>query len=165
MKLIQLGAQHAEPYRHIRLEALQKNPEAFGSSYEEEKDRTVEDFKHRIQAENVYTIGAFKEETLVGIVTLVREPKRKMNHRASIFAMYVTEEHRCKGTGRKLMEEAINIAKSHSGIEQIYLSVVTSNSAAKRLYASLGFEIYGQEKHALKIGHTYFDEEHMVLFL
>ncbi|WP_410429700.1 hypothetical protein [Metabacillus litoralis] len=31
----------AENYRNFRLEALQNNPESFGSSYEEEKDKTL----------------------------------------------------------------------------------------------------------------------------
>jgi hypothetical protein len=29
----------------------------------------------------------------------------------------------------------------------------------------LGFEVYGYEKHALKVGETYVDEEHRVLWL
>jgi hypothetical protein len=37
--------------------------------------------------------------------------------------------------------------------------------AARRLYRALGFEVYGYEKHALKVGATYVDEEHMVLWL
>ncbi|MBM7691162.1 ribosomal protein S18 acetylase RimI-like enzyme [Peribacillus deserti] len=165
MKLERLGSQHAEPYRRIRLEALQKNPEAFGSSYQEEKDKTIEDFENRIQSKNVFTIGAFEGENLIGIVNLVTETKLKLKHRASIFAMYVQEDYRGSGTGRKLMEEAISLAKTQSGIEQIYLTVVTGNMAAKGLYTSLGFVVYGEDKRALKIGNTYYDEEHMVLFI
>jgi hypothetical protein len=29
----------------------------------------------------------------------------------------------------------------------------------------LGFEVYGYEQHALKVGETYVDEEHRVLWL
>lgn len=63
------------------------------------------------------------------------------------------------------MVEAIKKANSLSGIEQIYLSVVTTNEPAKKLYVSLGFEFFGRGKRALKFDHTYYDEDHMVLFL
>jgi len=33
------------------------------------------------------------------------------------------------------------------------------------LYASLGFEVFGTEKRALKVGQRYVDEDYMVLFL
>lgn len=63
------------------------------------------------------------------------------------------------------MNEAIKTAKDMEGIEQINLTVVTSNESAKKLYTSLGFEVFGEEKRALKIDNTYFDEEYRVLFL
>lgn len=69
MKIRQLISQDAQQYLNMRLEALQKNPEAFASSYQEEK------------------------------------------------------------------------------------------------YSSLGFEVFGTEKKAMKYNNIYFDENHMVLFL
>ncbi|MFY9951539.1 MAG: hypothetical protein WAK27_22750, partial [Candidatus Sulfotelmatobacter sp.] len=50
-------------------------------------------------------------------------------------------------------------------IEQIMLSVATTQNAAVSLYRSLGFEPFGCERRALKIGDQYVDEEHMVLFI
>jgi hypothetical protein len=43
--------------------------------------------------------------------------------------------------------------------------VATSQPAARQLYLSLGFESFGCERHALKIGDVYVDEEHMSLSL
>jgi len=63
------------------------------------------------------------------------------------------------------MVEIINKAKELEGIEQLNLTVVTTNTSAKRLYASLGFEVFGTEKRALKVGQRYVDEDYMVLFL
>jgi hypothetical protein len=45
------------------------------------------------------------------------------------------------------------------------ISVVTVQAAALSLYRSLGFESYGRERRALKIGDRYLDEEHMILFV
>ncbi|WP_154665975.1 GNAT family N-acetyltransferase [Paenibacillus pinihumi] len=47
----------------------------------------------------------------------------------------------------------------------IYLTVISNNTAAKRLYDSGGFTVYGTERNALKYGDRYWDEELMVLQL
>jgi hypothetical protein len=39
----------------------------------------------------------------------------------------------------------------------------TEQKEARRLYVYAGFEIYGGEKHTLKNGEEYVDEDHMVL--
>jgi ribosomal protein S18 acetylase RimI-like enzyme len=62
------------------------------------------------------------------------------------------------------MQEMIRLLRSRPGLEQVALGVSTTNVAAKRLYESLGFEIYGRENRALKIGDEYVDEELMVLY-
>jgi len=52
-----------------------------------------------------------------------------------------------------------------NGSEQVLLSVATTQTAAARLYRSLGFESFGCEPKALKIGDRFVDEEYMVLRL
>jgi len=165
MKIRRLNPLDAEAYLAIRLKALQNNPEAFGSSYEEEKDQPAEKYILRFQSSDSNTLGAFVDKELVGVVTLFRESLAKLQHRANIIAMYVSPEQRGLGIGKSLMVEAIQVADDWVGVEQVYLTVVTTNEPAKKLYASLGFEVFGTEKKALKVSNTYFDEEHMVLFL
>ncbi len=152
-------------YKSLRLEALKNNPEAFSSSYEEEKDMTIQQTEARLNSEQSHTYGAFTEEDLVGIATLVIETKKKIQHRASIVAVYVQQDSRKGGIGKSLLTELIKKAKNLPGIEQIYLTVTASNLPAKKLYHALGFETYGIEKRALKIEHTYYDDELMVLFI
>ncbi|WP_404332653.1 GNAT family N-acetyltransferase [Mesobacillus maritimus] len=166
MNIRKLGVQDAENYLKIRLTALKNNPEAFGSSFEEEKDRPVEMYEQRLSSEESITYGAFLHNQLVGTVTLMREKYVKFRHRASIVGMYVDPENRGSGIGRLLLIEAINQAKTIGEIEQLNLSVVTTNEPAKKLYTSLGFEVFGTEKRALKLDErSYLDEHHMVLFL
>lgn len=165
MEIRQLGAQDAEQYRVIRLEGLRVNPEAFGSSYEEEMLYTEDEYRVRLKSVSAFTYGAFNGDSLVGAVTLVPEGKRKMRHRANIYAMYVTPEMRGSGVGKSLIKAAIHKAAELKCIEQIYLTVVASNEPAKRLYSSLGFKVFGLDSRALRIGDTYYDEELMVLFL
>ncbi|MFN7250250.1 MAG: GNAT family N-acetyltransferase [Anaerobacillus sp.] len=155
----------AKDYQLLRLEALQTNPEAFVASYEEEKDYPLEHYENRFCSEYSVFFGAFDNGQLVGVVSLVKETKQKLKHRANIFAMYITPSARGLGIGRKLMIAAIENALNSEGIEQVYLSVVTTNKAGRNLYLNLGFEIYGRDYRAIKIGNRYFDEDHMVLFL
>ena len=79
--------------------------------------------------------------------------------------MYVSPEKRGSGIGKALVVEAINKANDLEGVEQVYLTVVTTNQPAKKLYSSMGFKVFGTEKRALKLDDTYFDEDHMVLFI
>lgn len=165
MEIRLLTPSDADCYFRIRLEALKNNPEAFAVSYEEEKSQTAQKYKERFQAEGSFTFGAFEGDQLVGTITLVKETLYKLRHRANIFAMYVAQDRRGLGIGKKLLEAAINKARELDGVEQIYLTVVATNLPAKRLYSSFGFEVFSMEKRAMKLDDVYLDEEHMVLFI
>lgn len=165
MELRILNPSDANNYRCIRLETVQNSPDAFASSYEAEKDVPVEKYINNFQSKDSITIGAFENGDLVGVITLIKESLYKLRHRANIVAMYVSSERRGVGIGKALLTEAIKKANDLDGIEQINLTVVTTNKTAKRLYSSMGFEVFGTEKKALKSDNTYFDEDHMVLFL
>lgn len=166
MKVRQLEPKDAEAYRSLRLEALQESPSAFASSYEEEKKQSAEAYQKSFadQTES-FTFGAFEGSQLVGVVTLRRESLTKLRHRANLVAMYIRPEKRGSGLGKALVSKVSEKATIIAGIEQINLCVVTTNLAAKKLYVSCGFEVFGKEKRALKFGDTYYDEEHLVLFL
>ncbi|QED46733.1 GNAT family N-acetyltransferase [Cytobacillus dafuensis] len=164
MNIRLLAPNDSDAYRNIRLMALQKHPEAFASSYEEETAYSKDVYKNRFQTENSFTFGAFENEELLGTVTLLKETKLKLKHRANIVAMYVSPEKRRMGIGKALIANALEKAKELGEVEQVYLSVEATNEPAKKLYESFGFEVYAEEKRALKIGNTYYDEEHMVLF-
>ncbi|WP_232311222.1 GNAT family N-acetyltransferase [Robertmurraya korlensis] len=160
-----LNEHDAIAYKEKRIEALQIHPEVFSSSVEEELDYSLEVHASRLRASNAYTFGAFEKDKLVGVVTLVIEMKRKLMHRSDIFAMYVTPEVRRLGVGKQLMEAAIAQAKELDEVEQVYLTVSTNNTAAKKLYESVGFEIIGSDPRSMKIGNKYIGEEMMALYL
>ncbi|MFC4559076.1 GNAT family N-acetyltransferase [Virgibacillus kekensis] len=165
MEIRLLEPEDAEVYRTLRLEALLNSPEAFVISYEEELSNSVDIFKVRFQADNAFTFGAFEGDNLIGVVTLTRETKKKMDHRTTVFALYVTPYKRSRGIGKQLMIHAVDFAKTLEGVEQVGISVVTRNDTAKSLYYALGYVPYGTRKRAVKLGDNYFDEEHMVMYL
>jgi ribosomal protein S18 acetylase RimI-like enzyme len=95
----------------------------------------------------------------------LQEKAEKIQHRANIYAMYVTPKNQGLGVGEALLTEAINKAKSIEAIEKINLSVVASNEPAKKLYTKLGFKVFGLEEKAMKLNGVYLDDEHRVLHL
>ncbi len=167
MQIRTITPDDAEDYRAIRLQALKDNPEAFGGSYEESVERTVADMRTRLETHTAdnFILVAVIDEKMVGTVGLVRQSFLKMRHKAIIWGMYVAPETRGSGIGRALMNDVIIRARQLPDLEQLSLTVVTDNTAARQLYLSFGFEIYGLERHALKLGERYLDEEYMVLFL
>lgn len=165
MKIRILNASDAQVYQEVRLSALKINPEAFGSTYEREAEFSPELVAERLEpVKDRFVLGAFNENgSLVGIVTFMREHSLKTNHKGNVFGMYVVPEARGKGIGKSLLVELIKRAKNCNGVEQIHLTVVSDNISAKKLYKSLGFEVYGVEKNALKFNGQYFDEDLMAL--
>ena len=67
--------------------------------------------------------------------------------------------------GRAVLSELLNRARTLQGLEQIRLTVAEGQGAARRMYTSLGFEVFGHERHALLVDGEYVDEDHMVLWL
>jgi len=157
----------APEFVRLRLEGLQNDPAAFGSSWEEEQARPLETVAPRLRAlpESHFVVGAFQGERLIGVTGFRREEQRKARHKGFVWGVYVTAEARGKGVARALLTFVQERARTYSGLDQLFLSVSVSQTAARHLYDSLGFEVFGYERHALKIGDTYVDEEHRVCWL
>ena len=137
----------------MRLRALKDNPEAFGSTYTETLARGKEWMRQRLRAreDETFFLGAFAE-SLIGMVVYNREEGIKNRHKGYVIAMFVAPESRGLGAGKALMQELIARARQIEDLEQLLLAVVTTNQAAYQLYCSLGFEVYGTEPRALKMG-------------
>ena len=157
----------AEAYRDLRLRALQTNPEAFGGSIEESLQQDIEFFRNRIpepDSENVIFVAEVDGQ-LLGMMGLMRNDRQKSKHRATVWGVFVDPVLRGKGVGRQLMDAILNHARQLNGLRHISLSVVTTNTAALKLYESFGFTIWGTEPESLLVNGTYYDEYYMNLRL
>jgi ribosomal protein S18 acetylase RimI-like enzyme len=141
-------------YRDIRLEALRRSPEAFGSTFEAENAQSLNWFSDRLNSAEVF--GAFRDSELLGIAGFFVQQGLKQAHKGVLWGMYVRPNVRSAGIGRRLGEAIIDVARQR--VELIQLTVVSDNEQARRMYASLGFFEYGIEKKALKQDGRYYDE-------
>jgi nucleoside-diphosphate-sugar epimerase/RimJ/RimL family protein N-acetyltransferase len=160
-----IRSDEAHTFWALRLRALAEHPESFGTSPDEDADLPLETVRARLEGPWNVVLGAYDGTRLVGIVGLRREERRKRAHTARIWGMYVTPDFRGRGVGRRLLAAAIDEARAMKGVERLLLVVVGGNTPAQAVYRALGFQTYGVEPKALKIGGAFVDEEHMVLFL
>lgn len=114
-----------------------------------------------------FTLGAYAENVLAGIVSFAREgeDREKLRHKGIISTMYVSKEFRGHGIAKKLLEELIKRVKAISDIEQINLIVISDNSRARQLYEKFGFEKFGTELNSIKWEGKYYSEDLMALRL
>ncbi|RYM05199.1 GNAT family N-acetyltransferase [Sporolactobacillus sp. THM7-7] len=161
----QLTAADAEKYREVRLEALQKHPEAFASEYGIEVKYSSSDYEQQLSRGHVVTLGTFDQEQLIGIVTLVKETLPKMEHRATLEAVYVKPEYRGQSLSKRMIEKLEEMARREGVVKKFYLFVMTTNTRAIRAYQKMGFSIYGEDKDAMKEAEGYVDEYLMVKYI
>jgi len=148
-------------YREIRLEALQRVPEAFGSTFEQECSQSLAQFEEVLTRTDVF--GAFRDGHLLGMAGYRTQVGAKKAHKGYLWGMYVRASARGTGVAKPLVEAVLAHARRH--VELVQLSVVADNETAQRLYRSCGFVAYGHEVHSLKQGGRYYDEVLMAVAL
>lgn len=155
----QLAQDDASQFQSLRLSALQDAPEAFGSSYEEERLVTLEDWALRLTpSENSAVFGAWQNGQLAGCAGLYRQRALKQLHKGVIWGVYVAPAQRGRGVARQLMLAVLARAGQMPGLRALQLTVAKGNAAAEKLYSSLGFEAYGTEPRGLCVNGRDIDE-------
>ena len=167
MRVRVLTPDDAIPFSKLRRERLEQAPRAFAESLAEHDALPLAKIAERLARSNHnFVVGAFTPKAeLVGMAGFARNPRLKSHHKGVIWGVYVRPQWRGTGVGRTVLSELLKQARTLAGLEQIQLTVSTSQTAAKKLYESLGFEVFGHERHALKVDGEYVDEDHMVLWL
>ena len=162
-----LTAKDVSAWRRLRLEALQNDPEAFSATIEAHRELSDDQIRARIVADmdNRFVLGTFAGSELIGTAGFVREPGLKERHKGRVWGVYLQASHRGNGLGRRMMALLLEHARKIDGLEQINLSVATTQKAATSLYRSLGFVPFGREPRALKVNGQYIDEQHLWLRL
>lgn len=155
IKVRRLDAHDVTSYRELRLEGLKSHPEAFISS-----DKPASWWTERLEMNSVFG-GWIDNSPLLGLAGLRMHTAAKLRHKGVLWGMYVRPGARGTGLAASLVQRVIEHARPL--VEEICLTVVASNATAHRLYRAAGFEQYGLERRALKVGDQYYDEVLMAL--
>ena len=163
-----LVAADAPAYKRLRDDMLDGFPDAFTSDAETERAKPDSAYIARFEAEGDparFSFGAWCDGQLVGAITCERDARVKVRHIGHIVGMMVSPAARGQGVGAALLSACIACARQAGGMEMLTLSVTSTNSAARSLYAKAGFRGYGLLQRAVKLGDAYLEKELMALTL
>ena len=91
------------------------------------------------------------------MVGFMRLGKIKIEHRGSIWGMFVKPEMQGRGIGSELMKKTLEKAAQIDQLQKINLDVNAENPAAIHLYEKMGFISFGVDKNALLVDGKMYD--------
>ncbi len=157
-------------YQALRLESLQKNPEAFLTTYEEECKLHEDAFSSHLDAAyHPPYFGYFGiwvdvngNEELAGYIQLSQNYLDKQSHIGLFTNLYFSPRFRGQGLATALFEHIFRLVMEAGKIERLYLTCTAQNKPALAFYKKLGFRRYAVKVKAIKYGSQYDDEIELV---
>ena len=127
-------------YKSLRLSSLKDSPDSFGSTFEQEKLLSDEEWSSRLDyaerdMKGLLIVALFNDNPVGLACGIVHEPGDQDGY---IYQMWVSPDARSLGVGKLLLAHIINWANS-LGLKNLSLGVTTTNLAAAKLYKTFGF--------------------------
>jgi RimJ/RimL family protein N-acetyltransferase len=150
-------------YRDLMLHAYENFSEAFTSTANERRAKSLSWWEERIASDDGSSVGfgAFDGEEMVGTAGIEYETRDKTKHKSLLFGMFVRPEYRGHGIGRALIDAALDHARSRPGSLVMQLALTGGNVSAQRLYEACGFTTFGVEPMGLCIEGGFRAKVHM----
>src|SRR5215212_9276318 len=158
ISVVALGPLDWRDLRAIRLEALQSEPAAYSSTYEETLAWSDEDWRQRLADDRRMQLLARVQSRPIGIVGSYLGSDEGDESVAAVVGMYVTREHRGRGIGRLLLTSLIDRLSAFPGITTIRLGVTQTQGPARSLYESMGFQVVGKTEEGIVVNDHRYDE-------
>jgi RimJ/RimL family protein N-acetyltransferase len=158
----ELSIEDFEAYNQFREMSLNVGKEIFVSTNDEERNGRKAKFTSRMQDDFSIVMGAFEGNSLIGVVTFIREDRIKIEHKGGIYGMFINPDYQGKGIGSELLSITLQKASEMKGLRQIILGVMSTNLSAIKLYEKMGFKTYAVEKEAIFVNEIFLDELFMV---
>jgi GNAT superfamily N-acetyltransferase len=155
----------AEAYVALRKEALVDSPRAFGASPECDRASDVVLVRAMLERHDQAIIGIVDGSRILASTGVRREEAPKRRHIATVWGVYVTPAGRGRGLGKSVVSAAVAHARGWDDVVCVHLSVGEGSGAARSLYESLGFVVWGTEPSALSVNGQLYNEIHMHLEL
>lgn len=164
-KIRQMKPSDASQVFALRRRAVLDSPLAFLASPDDDVASSVEAVRGLLShAPDSVVFGAESGE-LVGMLGVFREKAAKATHKVRFWGMYVNPAHRGNNIGRNLLRAGLLHVRRLNGVATVNLSVAETAKAARRLYESEGFAVWGVEPDAIRHGPDSVAEYQMRLVL
>ncbi|MDQ0149200.1 RimJ/RimL family protein N-acetyltransferase [Eubacterium multiforme] len=115
--------------------------------------------KRSIKENDLILIVLDNKDNIIGFLSAKRYEQIRVNHIAYV-VVGIREKFRGMGIGKELFSKLDLWAKENK-LKRLELTVVCSNTIAKKLYEKSGFEIEGIKKDSVIIDGKYEDEFYM----
>tara|TARA_R100000657_G_C4622300_1_gene72259 strand:- start:106 stop:657 length:552 start_codon:yes stop_codon:yes gene_type:complete len=102
-----------------------------------------------------------QNDTVVGNATFRFAVRKKLMHAADL-GMGVLPSHQGVGLGRMLLDRAIEDMRSFDGIDRLELTVLATNTHARRMYERAGFLEEGVKRRSLRQPDGRYEDEVMM---
>lgn len=142
-----IGVSDDAAFRELRLRALRDDPQAFGSTHENEIQRSLAEWRTRVEdssaGDSAFLALAKADGVAVGMVGGYQPDDRPADR--EVVSMWVSPAWRGKGIGRSLIG-AVEAWAAGAGATYLTLWVVESNTPAVGLYDRAGFSNTGEAR-------------------
>lgn len=142
----QFSAAEWDTYKSIRLEALSKHEDVFGSNHASEAAWSDSQWKHMLGRPNQAFFGLYDGKTLAGCTGIVTDRFDKTEKTAVLIASYIRESYRGRRLSRLLYAARIEWAMGCGHFERVIVGHKEGNEASRRANQSFGFEPIGEEE-------------------
>lgn len=160
-----LTSEDAEAFSALRRMVAADNPVPLGLGLEEELTRPLQGFRDQLGAPSNAVFGVFVQDELAATAAVTASgPFSSSRHKSILWGTFVAPGHRRQGLGRRAVQQAIGHARE-AGARRVHLTMYLPNPAARALYESLGFAVWGTEPEAVCIDGVFHDGLQMGLLL
>ncbi|MEM7536935.1 MAG: GNAT family N-acetyltransferase [Chloroflexota bacterium] len=139
-----LEPKHAQHYRAIRLESLQRHPDSFSSTYASQVQQPKLAFEGFIEAQTLgkFVMGAFDKDNLIGICGYTKDNDFELKQTGTLIQLYVQDAYRGQKVGLHLVQKTVAEALQQGDVTDIVLEALPHNIPANRVYKQAGFRHY-----------------------
>lgn len=156
VQIVQLEPEDWPAYRALRLEALQTEPQAFGSTYADNLKHPEAFWQRRLQeaaeGQPGWLLFARADDQLVGMIGAFADNDPTVVH---IISTYITPAYRGQGISKALMRAILEAVSQPGTFETARLTVNVQQIPALRLYEQFGFQTVATERAPMGDGLLY----------
>lgn len=157
----QIAEEHIEGF-HACLDSVAREEMFLGQTQAPPLERVGEFVRANISGDLPQYV-ALLEGRVIGWCDAIPHWAGALKHRAGL-GMGVLKSHRGKGIGSRLVSKTLSHAQ-RIGVRRVDLEVRADNTAAIRLYTTVGFKLEGRKSMGLFHGGQYHDTIEMGLLL